>query len=478
MLCIKKIKIVDFIAIPLVLACFNSVANNVEPTNSEINALKGTHSQFQNIELNGDSSYHKSKGYLDSLSLAPDVKYPSSVYFSREDAKMFNEQNKIIKELSQADAPKWINGNMESWETVATDIAEQSKSGVKRRIDMLYPDAKRLGKETQVVPGNNGKGLLKPDESLYYFISTSLPETSIKQILVSTQRSGGTAVIRGMLPNSETISDTMRYLAKLIKEAKLNPHPRIILDPRLFNAYSIDSAPAMVYSRGDVDVIAKGASTPEWIIDKGREASEYTDLGVISDVYDIVEKDLFLLIQEKIAKTDWEAKKKNTIHNFFKKQTFPTLSIAEKDSDYQLDPRIVFTKNIYSGSGQLLARKGDLVNPLNNFEGHNLSIYFIDPRDPRQKSLIKENLWKDAVGRPILIVNHLDADKGFKGIGELQKEVDHKIYMMGSQYIERFQLTHIPARVDIIGGKGMWMHEYGVDTVENAHQSQLNKGNN
>ncbi len=70
----------------------------------------------------------------------------------------------------------------------------------------------------------------------------------------------------------------------------------------------------------------------------------------------------------------------------------------------------------------------------------------------------------------MVIVSHLDAEKQFEGISELQQELDSRIYMMQPSYIDRFKITSLPIRVDIIGGKGIWIHEYGVETLDQIHE--------
>ncbi|WP_337233189.1 hypothetical protein, partial [Vibrio cholerae] len=70
----------------------------------EIEALKSTHKQFEGLMIDGQSAYDASKHYLEGISKEPtetplNEKYPGSVVFTKEDAKMFREQDKVVKEL-------------------------------------------------------------------------------------------------------------------------------------------------------------------------------------------------------------------------------------------------------------------------------------------------------------------------------------------------------------------------------------------
>ena len=457
---------------------FGSIASD-EPTQAEIDALKSTHKQFEGLMLDGQSAYEASKHYLDGIAQTPQSmtikkpstaeKYPGTVVFTKEDAKMFREQDKIVKKLvkKEEDRPEWTRDTSE-FDALVQSIAKSGKRKVESRIEALYPETK--DKNVDVIRGNSGNStLLKDNEDLYYFITSNMDDQNIIDILINAKRVGATVVMRGMIPNTKSIIETTKWFMGLFEKGNIEVPPRIITDPRLFNAYRIQTAPAMVYMRGDVEVVSEGTASPEWMVDQGRNQSGYKNLGVISQTVEIVEEDIIKLLQRKYAEIDWKKQRKIAIKNYFKKLTFPPMPVPKVDANYELDPRIVFTKDVYAGD-KLMARKGDVVNPLIGFDGVKRSMYIIDPRDPRQRSLIKDRMWKDNRGDPLVIVSHLDAEKEFDGIEELQKELDSRIYMMQPAYIDRFRINSLPIRVDIIGNEGIWVHEYGVETLDKIHE--------
>lgn len=446
-----------------------------EPTQAEIELLRGTHSQFDGLMLDGDSAHKATQHHLQGLSLTPsEVRHPG-VVFSREDAKIFRESNKVADKVAEQEksAPEWIR-DVEPFLTEAQTIKDNSANAVEARIKAAFPGTQNGNLD--VTRGNGAStntGLLMDNEDLYYFISTSLKDTEIIDIMVAAKRTGATVVLRGMLPNTSSLSATSYFLMDMLKEAKLHTDPpKVIMDPRLFTIYSIEMAPAMVYVRERTEVVAHGVTSPEWFINEGRMKSGYNDLGTVAAVTDIVEIDILELLQKRYEEIDWDKQRKNAINKFFAKQTFEPMPVPEEDKHYEIDPRIVFTSDVYSG-GRLLAQKGDVVNPLANFEGHNRSLFIVDPRDPRQRSLVKERLYSDAVGMPTVVVSHLDAEKKFDGIAELQNEFKHQIFMLQHSYIDRFKIDKLPVRVDIIGGKGIWMREYGTETLNEIHDRHL-----
>ncbi|CAH1598730.1 hypothetical protein FWP33_08930 [Vibrio parahaemolyticus] len=461
-------------AISLLIASTGALAANTnqEPSQAELDALRSTHAQFEALELDGESAYKKSKEYLDGISTSPkDIKYPGNVVFTKEDAKLFRESHKQALELGlvEKERPEWIDSSAGQWDQTVKEISGNAEGLVEKRIRMAYPDVSK--KEVEVIRGNDPKnGFLSADEDLYLFITSAMRPSEISDVLVAAKNTGATVVLRGMLPNTSALTDTSRYLLKIIQEAKLEKSPpKIIIDPRLFNIFNIQSAPAMAYNRKAVSVTGHGLVAVDWFVEQGRTRASSESLGQLSATVDIVEEDLLALLQRKYQEIDWKKQRRKAISSFFARQTFEPFPVPKEDKDFELDPRIVFTKDVYSG-GKLLAKKGDVVNPLAGFEGMNRSLFIIDPRDPRQRSLVKDRLYKDSVGNPTIVVSHLDAQKQFKGIAELEREFEHKIYMLQPSYIERFRLSALPVRVDLVGGKGIWIKEYGAETLNNIHE--------
>ncbi|MEF1339207.1 hypothetical protein REH81_20940, partial [Vibrio rotiferianus] len=158
----------------LVVAC-GAIASD-EPTQVEIEALKSTHKQFEGLMLDGQSAYDASKHYLEGISKEPtetplNEKYPGSVVFTKEDAKMFREQDKVVKELVKKEEhqPEWTR-DVSEYDALVQSIANSGRSKVEKRIAALYPDSK--DKDLVLVRGNSGKSeLLKDNEDLYYFIT-------------------------------------------------------------------------------------------------------------------------------------------------------------------------------------------------------------------------------------------------------------------------------------------------------------------
>lgn len=79
------------------------------------------------------------------------------------------------------------------------------------------------------------------------FVSTSMPEQALKQIIADTSAAGGVVVFRGFPGNSGKAF--IAALAKVV--TKDQQFASIGIDPRLFRAFDVDAVPAMVVTSTD-----------------------------------------------------------------------------------------------------------------------------------------------------------------------------------------------------------------------------------
>lgn len=452
--------------VALITMALSPLTQAEEVSKTEIEALKGTHTQFEQQYDQDKGMYGSYAEMQKAMTIPPtEVKYPATKTFTQEDAKMFREQNKYAEKLAEQikDEPEWIN-QKDGWQDITKEVAETSDNRVQKRMKMLYPELKDKEFEIPTINADNS-GPLRQGENLYFFVSSSIPHKQLYQVMQVAKESKGIVVLKGMLPETVNIMQTSMWIQALMKEFGDEKPPKVVIDPRLFAVFNITGAPSMVYVRGDHEVVISGTATPQWLIEKGRASTGYNDLGNLSTTYPIVEEDMIAMLQRKYEQIDWNKQKEIAKTNFFKRQTTHKFPVAEEDNYNEIDPRIIFIKDVRASDGKLMAKKGDVVNPLQNFNGQNRTLFIIDPRDERQKELLKDRLRKEGVGTPIVIVSHLDSKKQFKGIAELQEEFQHQIYMLQPAYIERFRIKHLPVRIDIVGGKGMWVQEYGTETL-------------
>lgn len=102
------------------------------------------------------------------------------------------------------------------------------------------------------------KGILSDDERIYIFISSSMPEQTIKNYIRDASKIGNNIylILRGGIGGIKQIMPTVLWANEMLKknplcEGQCETYPvKILIDPFLFRKYSITRVPAVVYVRG------------------------------------------------------------------------------------------------------------------------------------------------------------------------------------------------------------------------------------
>ena len=194
------------------------------------------------------------------------------------------------------------------------------KSVVER--DTVIPDADRKLRELS----GQATDLVSPNptgEATYIFISYSLSENVLKDIVERHQgRNDVTLVMRGV-PKGMTIHEGIQKIASSVE-----PIASVIIDPSLFREYDIKHVPAVVRvdrkpsplsltpngqsGRKFALLLAKvaGLHNDKWLMER-IEAGEQGDLGIQGHLSEITEPDLIEEMKKRVASIDWEEKKKS-----------------------------------------------------------------------------------------------------------------------------------------------------------------------
>lgn len=171
------------------------------------------------------------------------------------------------------------------------------------------------------------------------------------------------------------------------------------------------------------------------------------DVGVIGQVFPILEPDLLAYMQAKAAKMlqdgEWAAKiqglqmsTKTALENLTPVTGITPTTVARTRT---LDPSITLQHTLYGANGQVIAPAGTTVNPLDKIN-LNETLIFFDARDKAQVTWAKTLLDK-AQGevKPILVAgNWLDLSKAW------QRQVFFDVH---GTITHRLQITRVPSVV-------------------------------
>lgn len=102
--------------------------------------------------------------------------------------------------------------------------------------------------------GNAIASRLADDERIYIFVSSSIPETSLKEYARSLDKlrdQNASMVMRGCIGGCTRIIPTLKYIQKIIASEKGKELvAEVQIDPNLFRAYKIEVVPAIIFARG------------------------------------------------------------------------------------------------------------------------------------------------------------------------------------------------------------------------------------
>jgi conjugal transfer pilus assembly protein TrbC len=178
-----------------------------------------------------DKTLEQSIGRLNSIKTEP-IKLPEN------------------KEAEQKAMESYYYTQSEEFQNKIKEYSESIKdlifSEKENNIMQYYSDAKAQ------------KSVLADDERVYVFISSSMPEDTIRAYAKDLEKLGRHAVLvmRGAIGGLKYIRPTAEWSTRILKK---NPYcegecetfkTKIIIDPFLFRKYSINRVPAVVYTRG------------------------------------------------------------------------------------------------------------------------------------------------------------------------------------------------------------------------------------
>lgn len=119
----------------------------------------------------------------------------------------------------------------------------KTAENIKRRVDDIADKALAVDRDAALrLIGIDPDS----DSALYYFVSFSMPEDMLRAYVLDAMWTGGTLVFKGVPPNRDLKDFLVEDLRNLIYGK--GAHAAIALDPRLFDAFQVKSAPTVVLS--------------------------------------------------------------------------------------------------------------------------------------------------------------------------------------------------------------------------------------
>ncbi len=307
-------------------------------------------------------------------------------------------------------------------------------------------------------------------EHTYIFVSYSLGDETIKDIIDRQgAREDVTLVMRGV-PKGQSILDGIKRIQKL---ATASQHGvAVVLDPPLFNAFGITQVPSVVRTqetvaplgiddtadprtvtkkRRDIEpMVAKvaGLHNDEWLMGQIRNGKR-GDLGIQGTTYPIEEPDLIEVMKKRLATIDWEEKKAQAVKRFWKNQTFKAYPQATENRTREIDPSILVKKDMVDLAGNVIRKAGEVVNPL-SIRPFTQTVIIFNPSSQEEIGFVKafkEKFKAQGLTGLHLIATQMDKTDGWKAYETLTETLDSHVYVIVPEIEYTWHIERTPTVV-------------------------------
>ena len=170
-------------------------------------------------------------------------------------------------------------------------------------------------------------------------------------------------------------------------------------------------------------------------------------MGVIGPTYEIAERDLIAVIQDRLRRMERtgelarmeESYKRRVIDGIERPKPVPGINPTETARTFYIDPTFTLDRNIQDEHGRILYPAGTKINPF-DYDRMSKVLLFFDGRDKKQVDFAKRFMAESRTPvKPILV-----AGEPLKLMREWKREV---FYDQGGALSKRFSITQSPALV-------------------------------
>lgn len=351
----------------------------------------------------------------------------AALHAESQDEAWLKRSREILEKAGEQAAPDWLRREAtQEALAAAEEVAAQSvpKAGV--------PPANAPSSASRVL----------------IFGSLSIPETTLRALLEEATQPDVSFVLRGV-PKGGTIKDAGLLLKRLNPATGVVPN--VILDPTLFRRHGVSTVPTLVLERdGKKPVRVVGAMTIDWLRRQAATvAAGQEDLGSRAESYAIAEADFVVEMQERMARIDWNERRRAAIDRFWSRpRNFVELPDAPAAREFLVDPSVRVTEDLEDADGTVLVHAGETFNPLDWVPLSKTIIVFrgTDARHVKAAAEAARRARTDGRG-VILLTTAVDTTRGWEHLNDMERELVGAVYLMPASLVERFHLTHIPATI-------------------------------
>lgn len=403
--------------------------------------------------------------------------------------------------MTAEEVSRWRKQNEEAQKKILEDVNKRGKNAV---LDDMMPDRQKEAsaamiekahelssivrqKETEALQSTlrenplTGQPQVLPKEveerakavadattsevlTTYVFISYSLDDEVLKNIFLANQGKDNVVYVMRGIPEGMNLGEGVKRIQTLLLDlgfTEAATQPNVMLDPLLFTHFGIKAVPTTVVARvkdfqmgkpdrTGVELIAKaeGLATDAWIKDRIAQGQS-GDLGQQGTIFEIAERDLVEEIKSRVAKIDWDEKKRLALENYWANRKFTDLPTVAKYRRFEIDPSIMVTQDIKGANGEIIQAAGTQINPLAVKTFDSMVVVFNPTREDELALILKRiDGWKnEPFKKRIFIATEMDRVKGWKAFEEITEKLDAPLFFLTPEVQKRFEIVATPSFV-------------------------------
>lgn len=339
---------------------------------------------------------------------------------------------------------------LEAWDAARSIASGRHRAERDERIRRLAEEVFAASKEkASRALEQGGRGQAKkarqasrPGGPVWIFVSRSLGEQALREILEVSARTGAAVVFRG-IPKGTKLPQGFHDLYAMARD--MEPKPNVMLDPVLWRKWKIDVAPTLaVGRRGAAAPVAlvRGLTNPDWI--RRRVAGGARgDLGRHGPTAEPSEPDLIEVIKAKVLAYDWRAAKERAVKRYWRRVPMIELPAATEPRTRTISLAVRVQEDITDANGQVIVREGEIIDPMEQ-RPFTLRLLVFDATRPEQVAWAAKTY---AGARDVLIATRMDREEGWKGLRRVQEKVGGPVYLLTADVRSRFRIERVPTIV-------------------------------
>lgn len=353
------------------------------------------------------------------------------------------------------------------------DLQRHTDSGLSRAIEEMIGGDPQI--QALLEASAEGQSDEPPPARYVVAVSRSMGESALQELMeIAKQHPDMVLVFRGLLPG-EKMEELIRFLMKLQPPEEGAALANVMIEPTVFSGMGITVAPTLLRLAEDGSVVAqaRGVGNPTWIEERVQNG-EVGDLGKFGETTEVIEEDMIVTMQRKLAESNAVQRAVDQKNNFWHHQRQHSLPTATKDRTRTVDPTVVVVDGIYGPDGSVIAFPGQKLNPFDAIP-FTMTVVVFNGRDKRQVEWARSKVIELEGKEITLVTTEVDPLHGWDGYNELIETVGRHVYLLPPEMAERFALENVPATVEG-GDRVLIVKEYQVHEPAPSAQAKDGEG--